>query len=314
MAHAFPRGPDLEHGGGRLDRSILAARRAQCADYVTKSCGATYDQDARCPLWLKFLDRIFDHDASLIGFLRRTFGYTLTGVTHEHALWLLCGGGANGKSVLTATWRALLGDYGTSAAFDTFVVRKGDQGPRNDLAALLGVRFVAASESEEGRRLAEATLKMLTGGDEISARRLYSEFFTFTPTFKLALSGNYRPRIRGTDLGIWRRVRLVPFTVTIPPDEQDPLLAQKLRAELPGILKWAVEGSGSGSVAGFGSRRPSFWRRRPIVPPRTWLVRSWPTAACASQRRVSPPASCTLRFGPGARRTPSRSSALRHSR
>lgn len=156
----------------------------------------------------------------LIAFLRRAVGYSLTGRTDEQVLLLLYGTGANGKSTFLETVGPLLADYGSVADFTTFL-KKDNDGARNDLARLVGVRFVSAVEAESGRRLAEAMVKQLTGGDTITARFLFKEFFDFKPQFKIWLAANHKPTISGTDHGIWRRMRLVPFTVTIPDDEQD---------------------------------------------------------------------------------------------
>lgn len=136
---------------------------------------------------------------------------------------------------------ALLGDYARHGDFTTFLLRRGDS-VRNDIARLRGARLVTATEMEGGRALAEVVIKQLTGSDTITARRLYAEFFEFRPTFKLFLAANHKPIIRGTDHAIWRRICLVPFKITIPAAEQDAHLAEKLRAELPGILAWAVRG------------------------------------------------------------------------
>jgi P4 family phage/plasmid primase-like protien len=207
----------------------------------TKLAPVTYDPNAACPTWLAFLDRIMGKKAEVIAFLKRAIGYSLTGDTSEQVLFLLYGLGANGKSTLLEILRALLGDYGAQAEFSTFLEKKSDA-VRNDLADLFGARFVAAVEVEGGRRLAEALVKTLTGSDAIKARFLFQEYFTFQPSFKLWLAANSKPVIRGQDHAIWRRIRLIPFEIQIPEAEQDRQLGQKLRAELPGILRWAVEG------------------------------------------------------------------------
>lgn len=178
-------------------------------------------------------------------------GYSLTGHTSEQVLLLLYGIGANGKSTFLETVRALLGDYATQADFTTFLKRESD-GARNDLARLVGTRFVSAVEAEAGKPLAEALVKQLTGGDTITARFLFREFFDFRPAFKLWLAANHKPTITGGDHGIWRRMRLVPFTVTIPEAERDAKLTSKLAAELPGILAWAVRGWLAWRAAGLG--------------------------------------------------------------
>jgi putative DNA primase/helicase len=210
--------------------------------YCAKMSPVSFDADASCPIWEAFLDRIFGSNQDVISFLQRAIGYALTGDTSEQCVFMLHGSGSNGKSTLIETIHAVMGDYSRQAEFSTFIVRRKDDGPRNDIAALHGARFVAANEVSEGKRLSEAVIKQMTGQDTVTCRRLYEEFFSFHPTFKLFLASNHRPVIKGQDHAIWRRVRLIPFSVTIPDDEQDRDLQSKLREELPGILAWAVRG------------------------------------------------------------------------
>jgi putative DNA primase/helicase len=193
---------------------------------------------------------VFAGDTELIAFVRRLVGYALTGDTREHALAVLHGSGANGKTTFIETIKRLLGGFATTAAFDTFM-RRREHGPRNDLARLHRARLVVASESGEGRRLDEATLKQLTGGDRIAARFLYGEYFEFTPEFKLVLVTNHRPRVDGDDDAIWRRLRLVPFEASFE-GREDRGLPAKLERELPGILAWAVGGCIEWQAEGLG--------------------------------------------------------------
>ena len=195
------------------------------------------------PTFRAFLDRIFAGDRELEAFVQRFAGYSLTGSTAEQCFVILHGGGANGKSTLLELLRYVLGDYGANTSADVLMASSFARGPDNEVARLRAARFVSAAESGEGRRLDEERVKRLTGGDTLTARFLYREHFEFTPTFKLWLCTNHRPEIRGTDDAIWRRVRLVPFNVTIPPHERDGDLPAKLRAEAPGVLRWAVEGA-----------------------------------------------------------------------
>jgi putative DNA primase/helicase len=188
----------------------------------------------------------------LIRFLQRAVGYSLSGTINEQVLFILYGTGANGKSTFVETVRSLLGDYAQQSEFETFLVRKNGGGPRNDIARLKGARFVSAVEAEQGCRLSETIIKQVTGGDKITARFLYQEFFEFTPEFKLFLASNHKPRIVGTNEAIWRRIRLIPFTVTIPHHERDPHLLDKLRRELPGILAWAIRGCVKWQEKGLG--------------------------------------------------------------
>jgi P4 family phage/plasmid primase-like protien len=208
---------------------------------LTKLAPVPYDPNADCPKWKAFLQRIFNNNERLIRFVQRAVGYSLTGSTREQCLFFLYGTGANGKSTFLEVIRALLGDYAVTAEFSTFVAdRKGSV--RNDIARLHSARLVTAIEVGEGKRFAEELIKTLTGGDTVAARFLYREFFEFRPRFKVWLAANYKPEIRGSDYAIWRRLRLIPFTVTIPPEEQIPNLAEQLKEELAGILNWALEG------------------------------------------------------------------------
>jgi len=211
------------------------------SDLLTKLVPVDFDPISACPRWEAFLLQVMDGSDELVTFLQRAVGYSLTGATVEQVLFLLYGTGANGKSTFTETLRALLGDYATQAEFTTFLARTSDS-VRNDIARLVGARFVSASEAEGGRPLAEAVVKQMTGGDIVTARFLFKEFFEFRPDFKVWLAANHKPSVRGTDHGIWRRIRLVPFAVTIPPERRDKRLLEQLRAELPGILAWAVRG------------------------------------------------------------------------
>jgi P4 family phage/plasmid primase-like protien len=207
-----------------------------CSRFAPVSLNA----DAQCPTWHAFLHRIFAEDAELIDYLQRWLGYCLTGQVSEQYLHALWGSGANGKSVLIGTMLALLGDYGATAAPELLLTRDGKH--PTEVADLQGRRFVCSVETDDGRRLAEAAVKSLTGGDKVKARRMYENFWEFSPTHKLALVTNHKPKITGTDHAIWRRLRLIPFEVTIPDAEQDKALPAKLQAELPGILAWAVRG------------------------------------------------------------------------
>ena len=233
----------LNVANGALDLRTGELRPHKRADLATKQAGAAYDPDARCPLWLAFLDTIMGGNQDLVGFLQHAIGYSLTGDVSEQVLFFAYGTGANGKSTFAETITALLGDYAQKAPRGMLTMRPaGADSVPNDVARLPGARFVVSNEVDEGRRLAEAQVKDLTGGDTLTARFMRAEFFEFKPTHKLWIYGNHKPVVRGTDEGIWRRMRLIPFTVTIPGDKQDRKLCAKLRAELPGILAWAVRG------------------------------------------------------------------------
>jgi len=227
---------------GTLDLRTGELLPHERADLMTKLAPVGYDPDATCPLWLAFLDRVMDSNEMLIRFLQRAVGYSLTASTVEQCFLILYGTGANGKSTFLQTVSAMAGDgYARQTPIETLLVRQG-RGIPNDIARLQGARLVTAQEAEEGQRLAESLVKQLTGGDRVAARFLHAEFFEFEPQFKIWLATNHKPAIKGTDYAIWRRIRLVPFTVTIPEAEQDKDLGTKLLAELDGILAWAVRG------------------------------------------------------------------------
>jgi putative DNA primase/helicase len=209
---------------------------------LTRLVEIDYDPTAECPTWTAFLDRIMAGSEALIAYLQRAVGYALTGSTGEQAMFLLYGTGANGKSTFLEALRDLFGDYGRQTDPATFLARQNSDRIPNDIARLAGARFVSAIEVDEGRRLSEVLVKQVISGDTLTARFLNREFFEFRARFKLFLAANHKPVIRGTDEGIWRRIRLIPFTVTIPKAERDKTLPEHLRAELPGILAWAVRG------------------------------------------------------------------------
>jgi putative DNA primase/helicase len=210
-------------------------------DYITKISPVKIDLEATCPCWQKFLDRIFESKTDLISYLQRVIGYSLTGEVSEQCLWFFHGTGANGKSTFLGTILALMGDYGMQSVSELLMQRRNESHP-TERADLFGRRFVCTVETEEGKRMAESLMKQMTGGDKVRARKMKQDFFEFQPTHKIFLAANHKPVIRGTDLAVWRRIKLVPFTVTIPEEEKDKNMLQKLIAELPGILTWALIG------------------------------------------------------------------------
>jgi putative DNA primase/helicase len=226
---------------GTLDLRSGELRKHRREDLISKISPVTYSPHATAPVWDQFIKRTTNGSQGLAEYLARVVGYSLTGETIEHALFLLYGVGANGKSTFLEALRHVLGDYAATADFGAFLISKG-QTIRNDIARLKGARFVTATESEAGKRMAESLVKQLTGGDKVSARFLYGEFFEFQPLFKLFLGTNHKPKVIGTDEGIWRRIRLIPFTVTIPPSERDRNLPTKLKLEADGIFNWALAG------------------------------------------------------------------------
>lgn len=208
---------------------------------LTKRINVNYDPQATCPTWLKFLDRVMCGDKELIEFLARAIGYTLTGEVNEQCLFFMIGVGKNGKSTFIETLIALLGEYMAKTPTESLMA-KDRSAVSNDIARLAGKRLVVARETEEGQRLAEATVKDLTGNDTVVARFLHHEFFEFRPSHKLWMYGNHKPTVRGTDEGIWRRLKIIPFSAMITAEERDPNLQDKLQRELSGILAWAVQG------------------------------------------------------------------------
>jgi putative DNA primase/helicase len=227
---------------GTLDLRTFELEPHAPSDLITKLSPVAYDPLATCPKWVGFLEDITGGNNELSEYLQRAVGYSMTGKTSEHALFMLYGAGCNGKTTFVEALRNVFGDYAKTADFSTFMQQKSSSGPRNDLAMLCGARLVTATESDDGNHLAESFVKQITGGDTVTARFLYGEHFEFDPQFKLWLSTNHKPTIRGTDDGIWRRIRLIPFTVRIPDDKIDRSLPEKLKAEAAGILAWAVEG------------------------------------------------------------------------
>jgi putative DNA primase/helicase len=230
----------LNTPGGVIDLRSGLCRAARPEDYLTKLT-ATAPAASGCARFLKFLDEITAGDKELQAFLQRSLGYALTGVTSAHALFFWYGTGANGKSTLVSIITFIMGDYHRVAPIETFTEKRNETHP-TELAGLVGARLVTATETEEGRNWAEARIKQLTGGDPISARFMRQDFFDFTPQFKLFVSGNHKPGLRTIDEAIKRRFHLVPFTVTIPQEQRDPDLSERLKAEAPGILQWLIEG------------------------------------------------------------------------
>jgi putative DNA primase/helicase len=238
--------------GGVMDLQTGRMRPHERSDRMTKIATAT--PRGKCPQWLAFLADVTGGDADLIAYLQRMIGYCLTGVTSEHALFFLYGTGANGKSVFVNVITTILGDYAANAPMDTFMETRTDRHP-TDLAGLRGARFVSSIETEQGRRWNESKVKAITGGDKVSARFMRQDFFEYLPHFKLVIAGNHKPSIRNVDEAMKRRLHLIPFTVTIPPEKRDGKLTEKLLKERDGILAWAVEGC-------------SLWRQMGLKPPK----------------------------------------------
>lgn len=227
-------------------------------DYITKRANVSYVDGAECPVWEQTLSEIFADNLEVVPYLQRVFGYCLTGNTDQHLMWFWYGDGANGKSTILNTIQELLGDLAGTTSFATFDT-KNDNGRNDGLAELVGKRFVAASEGEAGRSIAEAKIKSVVSSDKITCRFLFNNLFTYKPTYKVILASNHLPEIKGTDRGMWRRVHLLPFNQKFEGDRVDPDLDEKLQAEMSGILNWCLLGL------------QDFWVRGGVDPPQVVL-------------------------------------------
>ena len=225
--------------GGTVDLRTGSQRQARPQDYITKATAVVPRVTRECPAWLAFIKQATGDDEAFARFLQQWCGYCLTGVTQEHALLFVYGPGGNGKSVFLNTVSGILGDYCRTAPMDTFTAGSGDRHP-TDLAMLRGARLVTATETEEGRAWAEARIKQMTGGDPVTARFMRQDFFTFTPEFKLTITGNHKPTLKNVDEAARRRFNIGPFLHT--PTSRDPHLEAKLLPEWPGILGWMIDG------------------------------------------------------------------------
>ena len=229
----------LNVANGTLDLRTLELRPHSAQDRITKLCRAAYRPDAQSDDWDAFLARVLP-DEAVRGFLQRLVGCGLLGAVREHVLPILTGTGANGKGTFDRAIRAALGDYALTAEPDLFMHREGHH-PTGEMD-LLGARVVVVSETDEGRRLAEATMTRLTGGDTIRARRMRQDFVEFEPSHTALLITNHLPKVSGDDPAIWRRIRVVPFDVVIPEAERDPRLDERLTLAADAVLSWAVAG------------------------------------------------------------------------
>ena len=234
----------LELGATGSPCDIVSLRSHDRADLITRCTAANYDPDADATLFGAFITRILPNNEVRL-FVQRYFGYAATGDSGEQIMALFYGRGANGKSVLLNIIRGVLGDYCVTLPFSS-LTGEGNRGGGDatpDLARLPGARFVTASEPKAGTRLDEGMIKALTGGEPMMVRAMYHNPFEFVPTHKIVLSFNNKPKVHAQDEGTWRRMAMVPFEVTIPLDERDPMLADRiLEAEAPGVLNWILDG------------------------------------------------------------------------
>ena len=252
--NAFDKDTDLFNcDSGTMNFSTLEFTPHNPNDLLTNYSPVSYIPNAVCPRWERFILEIMDGSREMADFLQRAVGYSMTGLTVEQCLFILWGNGSNGKSTFIEVLRYLFGTYSKASDFHTFVAKKWgvQSGPNSDIAKLRGARFVSATEGEQGQKLAESLIKQLTGGDTISACFKFKEPFEFKPQLKLWLSTQHKPEIVGTDEGIWRRIRLIPFNVHFA---QDTTLQDILLAEAPGILRWAIKGFGQ-------------WRKHGLMEP-----------------------------------------------
>jgi putative DNA primase/helicase len=260
LAQAEPALADIEQwdsdpwlvgvANGVLDLRTCKLRAGRQSDRITIHTNMPFDASAGCPLWEHTLGEIFEGSAEVIGFVHRAVGYSLTGDTSGQCIFLCYGEGSNGKSTFLETLRRVFGDYARNLPFSAFELKARSNIP-NDVATLPGRRYVTAIETSDSIRLNEARLKALTGCDTITARQLYKEHFEFRPVAKFWLAFNHKPRVSDDSHGLWRRVRLIPFLRQFEKDRDEHLL-EKLNAEGPGILAWAVRGCLAWQAEGLG--------------------------------------------------------------
>lgn len=266
-----------------VDLRTGLARKQIPEDLITKHAAVDYDDNAKCPLFEAFLLSIFQSDKDLIDFVQRWFGYVLTGLTDEQQILFGHGRGANGKSVLFSIVTELLGTYAVSAPIETFMISANNDGPKSHLLArLAGARLALANETADGQRLAENLIKEMTGGERIASAHKYGHVFEYRPTFKLAIVGNHKPVIKGTDDGIWRRLQLLPFLRTFQLHEQDPKIKEKLMDELSGILNWAIAGCLAWQKEGRLNMPPVMQKEVSLYRSESDVIGQWIEECCIS--------------------------------
>jgi putative DNA primase/helicase len=226
---------------GVVDLRTGTLREGRQSDKITLHSGISFDPSAQCPRWEQFVCEIFGGDPQIMDFVKHAVGYCLTGDTQEQCLFLCHGHGANGKSTFLEVLRHVFGSYAHNLPFSAFELRARSS-ISNDIAAIAGKRLITAIETNESAQLNEARIKMLTGCDAITARLLYREYVTFSPTGKLWLAFNHLPEVTDDSTGFWRRIRLIPFLQHFEGDTADKDLLSKLLSEASGILTWAVQG------------------------------------------------------------------------
>lgn len=240
---------------GTLDLRTGAIRKHDRAEIITRCCPVEYDPEAKAPSFERFLEEV-QPDPEIRAYLARLLGYAAIGVVREHILGVFWGVGQNGKSVLADTCAAALGSYARPGPSTLIVIGKNDQHP-TDVASCSGSRLVIVHETKRGAAFDSSKVKLLTGGDLLTARFMRGDFFVFAPSHTLVMLTNYKPEADGSDAALWRRVQLVPFDVVIPDDRVDRELKERIvRDELPGVLRWLVAGAME-------------WQRIGLAPPQT---------------------------------------------
>ena len=250
LMHRQPVTPDdfdkdnmlLNVANGYIDLTSRELYPHDITQMFSQIANTDYSEKMQPAVWLDFLNDIFDGNKEVIRYIQKALGYSLTGSTREQVMFILHGKGRNGKSIFVETIAEILGDYSNNMQAKSLMVKKNDN-VNTDIARLSKARFVTSSEPNEGFRFDEGLIKQITGGDKVTARFLYAEEFEYTPKFKIWVSTNHKPIIRGTDDGIWRRLVLIPFEVQIPEEKVDKDLKYKLLREAPAILNWMTEGA-----------------------------------------------------------------------
>lgn len=250
LMHRRPVTPDdfdkdnmlLNVANGYIDLTSRELYKHDINKMFSQIANTDYSEKMQPAVWLDFLNDIFNGDKEVIRYIQKALGYSLTGSTREQVMFILHGKGRNGKSIFVETIAEILGDYSNNMQAKSLMVKKNDN-VNTDIARLSKARFVTSSEPNEGFRFDEGLIKQITGGDKVTARFLYAEEFEYTPKFKIWVSTNHKPIIRGTDDGIWRRLVLIPFEVQIPEEKVDKDLKYKLLREAPAILNWMTEGA-----------------------------------------------------------------------
>ena len=250
LMHRRPATPDdfdrddmlINVANGYIDLTSRELYKHDINKMFSQITNTDYTEKMQPAVWLDFLNDIFAGDKAVIRYIQKALGYSLTGSTREQVMFILFGKGRNGKSIFVEVISEILGDYSNNMQAKSLMVKKNDN-VNTDIARLSKARFVTSSEPNEGFRFDEGLIKQLTGGDKVTARFLYAEEFEYTPKFKIWVSTNHKPIIRGTDDGIWRRLVLIPFDVQIPEEKVDKDLKYKLLREAPAILNWMAEGA-----------------------------------------------------------------------